>query len=123
MLQPCEVAVKSLVPAIRSAIAQELIEKHGLRQKDAAGLLGITQSAVSKYTTLNRGALVQIRNQKQVKHLIVEIVNRLANGGISRYELVSRLCEVCEEIRRQREMCELCKRLDPSIELERCLVC
>ena len=122
-MQPCEVAVKSLVPAIRSAIAQELIEKHGLRQKDAAGLLGITQSAVSKYTTMHRGALVRIRSQEQVKPMIAEIVKLMANGRISRYELVGRLCEVCEEIRKQRVMCDLCKRSDPSIELERCLVC
>ncbi len=60
MLLPCEVAVKSVIPAIRSAIARELTESYGLKQKDVAELLGVTQTAVSKYTSHCRGAIFEV---------------------------------------------------------------
>jgi len=55
MLLPCEVAVKSLVPTIRSAAARELTQSYGFKQKDVANLLGVTQTAVNKYTRHVRG--------------------------------------------------------------------
>ncbi|MCK5562646.1 transcriptional regulator, partial [Candidatus Bathyarchaeota archaeon] len=62
MPMPCEVAVKSVVPAIRAGLAKELVQTHKLRQIDIANLLGITQTAVSKYTRDVRGRVVQIEN-------------------------------------------------------------
>ena len=123
MLLPCEVAVKSLVPSLRSAIAKELTQTYGLKQKDVANLLGVTQTAVSKYTRHIRGTVLKIENVKEVRPMIMEIVVLLADGRMSRYELVGRLCEACKIIRRKRLMCGLCKRSDPSIDVQQCLVC
>ena len=123
MLLPCEVAVKSLVPAIRSAIARELIQTYGLKQEDVAKLLGVTQTAVSKYTRHVRGAIIKIEEVEEVQPMIKEIVVLLANGRMSKYELVGRFCVACEIIRRKRLMCELCKRSDPSIDVQQCFVC
>jgi len=64
MLLPCEIAVKSLIPALRSTIAKELIHKHGLKQKDVADLLGVTQTAVSKYVCEVRGTVLKIEQVK-----------------------------------------------------------
>lgn len=123
MLLPCEVAVKSLVPAIRSAIARELTQTYGLKQEDVAKLLGVTQTAVSKYTRHVRGAIIKIEEVEEVQPMIKEIVVLLANGRMSKYELVGRFCAACEIIRRKRLMCELCKRSDPSIDVQQCFVC
>ncbi len=120
---PCEVAVRSLVPAIRSAIARELTQTYGLKQKDVASLLGVTQTAVSKYTRQVRGTILKIEEVEEVQPTIKEIVVSLANGRMSKYELVGRLCTACEIIRRKRLMCELCKRSDPSIDVQQCFVC
>jgi predicted transcriptional regulator len=123
MLMPCEVAVKSLVPSIRSAIAKELTETYGLKQKEVANLLGVTQTAVSKYTRHVRGTVIEIEEIKEVQPIVKETVVLLAKGSISRYELAGRFCEICEIIRRKRLLCELCKRLDPSIDIQKCFVC
>jgi len=123
MLLPCEVAVKSLVPAIRSAIARELTKTYGLKQKDVANLLGVTQTAVSKYTRHVRGAVLNIEEVEEVQPMIREIVISLANGGMSKYELVAKFCVACKIIRRNRLMCELCRLSDPSIEIQQCFVC
>ena len=123
MLLPCEVAVKSVVPSIRSAIAKELTQTYGLKQKDVANLLGVTQTAVSKYTRHVRGTVIKIEEVEEVRPMINEIVVLLVNGSIPRYELVGRLCGICEIVRRKRLMCELCKRTDPSIDVQKCFVC
>jgi predicted transcriptional regulator len=123
MLLPCEVAVKSLVPSIRSAIARELIQTYGLKQKDVANLLGVTQTAVSKYTRHVRGAVLEIEEVEEVQPTIREIVVLLANGHMSRYELAAKFCVACQIIRRKRLMCELCKISDPSIDIQQCFLC
>ncbi len=123
MLIPCEVAVKSVVPAIRCAVAKQLIETYGLKQKEVASLLGITQTAVSKYTRHVRGRVLKIEDVNEVQPVIIEIATSLANGRISRFELVKRFCAACTIIRRNGLMCKLCKRSDPSIDIEQCDVC
>jgi len=123
MLLPCEVAVRSLVPAIRSAIARELTKSYGLKQKDVANLLGVTQTAVSKYTRHVRGTVLKIEEVEEIQPTLKEVVISLANGRMSKYELVAKFCVACEIIRRKGLMCELCKLSDPSIEVQQCFVC
>jgi len=123
MLIPCEVAVKSVVPAIRAVIVRELIQSYGMKQNDVASLLGISQAAVSKYTRHVRGRVPEIEDVEEIRPIITKIVDSLVNGRTSKYELVPRLCGVCIMIRRKRLMCELCKRTDPSINIEQCFIC
>lgn len=123
MLILCEVAVKSVVPAIRCAIAKQLIQTYGLKQREVASLLGITQTAVSKYTRHVRGRVLKIEEVNEVTPVIIEIATSLANGHISRRELVERFCTACIIIRRNGLMCKLCKRSDPSIDIQQCDVC
>ena len=123
MLLPCEVAVRSLVPSIRSAIARELTQTYGLKQKDVANLLGVTQTAVSKYTRHVRGTVLKIEEVEEVQLTLKETVLSLANGSMSKYELVAKFCVVCEIIRRKGLMCKLCKLSDPSIDIQQCFVC
>jgi len=120
---PCEVAVKSVVPAIRAGLAKELVQTHKLRQIDIASLLGITQTAVSKYTRDVRGRVVQIENVEEVQQMITRTAMMLVNGGMSRRQLVIRFCEICRLVRQKGLMCELCKRSNPSLDIYECLIC
>jgi predicted transcriptional regulator len=123
MLLPCEVAVKSVIPAIRSAIARELTETHGLKQKEVAELLGVTQTAVSKYTSHCRGAIFEVTEVQGVQPIIKKTVLLLANGEINKYQLAEKLCLVCGIIRQSGLMCILCKVSDPNIDTSKCIVC
>jgi hypothetical protein len=119
----CEVAVKSVVPAIRANLAKELIITYKLRQIDIADLLGITQTAVSKYTRHVRGRVVRIDGEVEIQLMIAETAKMLANGEISRRQLVIRFCEICRFVRQKGLMCNLCKRSNPSVDIHQCLIC
>ena len=123
MVLPCEVAVKSVVPAIRSAIARELTQSYKLKQKDTAKLLGVTQTAVSKYTSHTRGTVLQVEKVEDAQPVLEEIVASLAKGQMTKYELAEKLCLVCGIIRRRGLMCKLCELSDPTIDNQQCIVC
>ncbi len=123
MVLPCEVAVKSVIPAIRSAIARELTESYGLKQTEVAELLGVTQTAVSKYTSHCRGAIFEVTDVEGVQPILKETVSLLANGDIDKYKLAEKLCAVCGIIRQSGLMCILCRVSDPDIDNNRCIVC
>ncbi len=123
MLLPCEVAVKSLVPALRCAIAKELSQTYGLKQKDVANLIGVTQTAVSKYLRYVRGTTIKIDEIEEVQPMLKEIVVSLIERSISRYELVAKFCILCKIIRRKGLMCNLCKTSNPTIDIQQCYVC
>jgi len=123
MLMPCEVAVKSVVPSIRAFVATELTQSYNMKQNDVAELLGITQTAVSKYTRQVRGAVLKIDQTEEIQSMMKKIASQLANGDIRRQDLVVKFCEVCKTVRKEGIMCHLCKRSDPTINVKTCLVC
>jgi predicted transcriptional regulator len=123
MVLPCEVAVKSVIPAIRSAIARELTESYGFKQIEVAELLGVTQTAVSKYTSHCRGAIFEVTDVEGVQPILKETVSLLANGDMDKYKLAEKLCAVCGIIRQSGLMCILCKVSDPDIDNSKCIVC
>lgn len=123
MTLPCEVAVKSVIPAIRSAIARELTKSYGLKQEEVAQLLGVTQTAVSKYTRHCRGAVIEVNEVDDAQPVLKETVWSLANGEMNKYELAEKLCLVCKIIRKKGLMCKLCELYDPTIDSSQCIVC
>ena len=70
-----EVVVEEFLPTFRSLLAEALRE-HGLTQSEVADLLGISQSAVSKYV---HGEVE--RNEQLLDHRgLAELVDRIAEG-------------------------------------------
>lgn len=123
MKLPCEIAVKSVVPAIRALLAKELTETYGMKQREAANLIGITQTAISKYTHHVRGRVLRIEKEREVKTLIMKTSLSLANGKLDRTALALRICATCKLVRKKRLMCELCKRANPALNIEECRLC
>lgn len=123
MIMPCEVAVKSVVPALRALVAIELTNTHKLKQTDVASLLGVTQTAVSKYIRRVRGSVLTAEDLKEIQPVIKEIAVSLTNGNAVRESLLRSFCNACKIVRQKKLMCELCKRADPLIDVEGCSFC
>lgn len=123
MIAPCEVAVKSVVPAVKALVANELVEKHGLKQDEVAELLGISQSAVSKYTRKTRGHVIKVDDIEDIRPLISKMIVLLLSGNYQRQELLSSFCQTCVAIRKKGLMCKFCRKTDPHIVIEECSFC
>jgi len=123
MPAPCEIAVKSVVPAIRAYIAKELAQTYKMKQTDVAYVLGITQTAVSKYISNVRGQAVRIDRKEEIQNMMDEIASKIADRRVSGPQLMLEFCYVCKAVRRSGLMCTLCERSDPSLDMKKCLLC
>ncbi len=94
--------VRYILPAIRAKLAKELIEKHGLRSKDAAEMLGLTQAAISQYMSSKRGqqGIDLIERSKDAEAVIDELVERIVMGNFNVDQEVEYVCKICEILRK-----------------------
>jgi len=109
LLTPCEVTVKTVSPAIRALIAHTLIEKHELTEYQVAQLLGISQSAVSKYNKKVRGSTINIEDIPEVQALTDQMAVLLLATPVQQLEIMKLFCQACNIIRRRGLMCPLCQ--------------
>jgi predicted transcriptional regulator len=89
---PCEHVVWYWLPLIRKYIAESMINKYGLSQKETAEKLCITPAAVSQYLNGKRGKIT-INNIE-----IIEEINSSAEVIIKQGDkvLVSEMCRLCD---------------------------
>ena len=122
MIIPCEVASKSVIPALRAMIARRLIEEYGMKQELVAERLGVTQAAVSKYIHQIRGEAVELESAEEVENISNEIARTLSRAA-NPLEVSQKFCQACTDIRALGLMCETCQRVDPSWDVEHCTIC
>jgi uncharacterized protein len=111
LLLPCEVGVKTVLPAVKAIMARNIVEKHGLKEKDTAELLGLSQSAISRYVNHGRGNnLLEIEKTVEVQVLIDQMVTYLVKEPTRKHEIMLLFCQTCKTIREKGLMCSLCKK-------------
>ena len=115
--------VKTVLPAVKAIMARSIVEKHGLNEKQTADLLGLSQSAVSRYVGRERGNLLMIENSTEVLALIDQMVTFLIKEPNNKAEILNLFCQTCTAIREKGLMCPYCKKEMPSQWAENCLFC
>ncbi len=118
----CEVMVLEVLPGMRAVVARKLVEKHGFSQKVAAERLGTTQPAISQYKRELRGHKVKMfKNNPKVLEMIDSIAKRTASGELSQDQVTLEFCSVCKFMRSSGIVCEIHRKMYPS--LENCRIC
>jgi predicted fused transcriptional regulator/phosphomethylpyrimidine kinase/predicted transcriptional regulator len=74
-----EVVVEEFLPTVRSMLAEELRDR-GLTQSEVAGVLGISQSAVSKYAHGDVERTPLFAEDDRVRETVTEVAEGLATG-------------------------------------------
>ncbi len=99
---PCEIIVWEVLPCIRAALAKELINQ-GWSQSEIGRTMGITQAAVSQYTSRKRGSGLKFppEAKEEIKHLADDLVQ----GTVD--DLVMRICKICLKVRKDEAICNL----------------
>lgn len=104
-------------------MAKELVEKHGMKQSQVAEILGISQSAVSKYNRKVRGHVIKIEEIEEIQTPINNMITLLVKRKKQRTELLKLFCKTCITIRKKGLMCQFCQKADSAIEVEECDFC
>lgn len=74
-----DVKPETLIPVLRSLIARELVESHGLRKSETARILGITTQAVTQYVSGKRGShAASLERSGKTMSLLKEYANKVA---------------------------------------------
>ena len=123
MILPEELASKSVIPAIRALVVKRLVEEHGMTQQEAAKLLGVTQPAVSKYLHEKRGAAIKLGGIRAIDEATGEIAELISSRKAPQVEVMSKIEAACDYVRKNRYMCDLHKKLEPSMDINSCHVC
>ena len=91
-------------------MARSIIEKHGLNEKQTAVILGLSQSAVSRYVGRERGNQLLLDNSHEVLALIDKMVINILKKPNNKVEILKLFCQTCQAIREQGLMCNRCQK-------------
>jgi uncharacterized protein len=94
MEAPCQKIVWDVLPALRAAVAVELVN-NGVSQVEAARMLEIAPSAVSQYLSGKRGYRIEFRDD--IRLSIAHLAKDLKDDKVQ--NLVQRICALCHEMR------------------------
>lgn len=83
-----EVVVEEFLPTFRSMLARSLRER-GLTQSEVADLLGISQSAVSKYVHGDVEENARLREDERVRDLVDRLAAGLVSGEMSQVQALA----------------------------------
>jgi predicted transcriptional regulator len=123
LILPCEVGVKTILPAVKAIMARSIVKKHGLNEKQTADLLGLSQSAVSRYVGRERGNLIDIESTTEVVTLIEQMAIQLIKQPDNKKVFLTLFCQTCQVIRERGLMCNHCQKEMPKSWAEKCLFC
>jgi predicted transcriptional regulator len=105
-------------------MAREIVANHGLNEQQTAELLGLSQSAVSRYVNKERGnMLFTIENSNEILALIDQMVTSLIREPNNKSEVLKLFCQTCQAIRKKGLMCPQCQKEMPQEWAENCLFC
>lgn len=114
---PQELEVWYLIPALRRELAKIFIKEYGLKQKDAAECLGITEAAISQYLNSKRGSEIKF-SEKAMKEIRESAKDVIENKG----DIIKKIYELCVSLRKSKAMCNFHRMQDKKIS-KNCEVC
>ena len=91
MMTDYERVAKNFIPAFRLKAAQLMLKEYGIKQQQAAIILGTTQAAISKYLKENSG---KYKNVKIDSKSLMGFVERMKENN--EHEGQKIMCTVCQ---------------------------
>ncbi|MFQ5832526.1 MAG: transcriptional regulator [Candidatus Thorarchaeota archaeon] len=109
MRPPGESIATIVLPAFRSLVTRELVERLILSQVEAARRLGITQAAISQYLNQKGGSHLagELESVPVTRSAVLKLAENIAAAPSTPVEDMMVICNVCEVLRTQRMACSL----------------
>ncbi|HLC86804.1 MAG TPA: helix-turn-helix domain-containing protein [Candidatus Nanoarchaeia archaeon] len=106
MKQPQEIEVWYILPSLRKEIAKELV-RLGMKQKEVASLLDITEAAISQYFKSKRAKDIPLT--KKIKDKIKISAKRIYHNKES---FTKELQDLCKLVKEENILCQIHKKYD-----------
>ncbi|WP_297092225.1 ArsR family transcriptional regulator [Thermococcus sp.] len=117
-----EVTSRYVYPSLRRRLVEILYEK-GLKQTEIAELLHITQSAVSRYLRMDRGALMDVSSYPDIEEELQSLAREIVEKKPGEYEIHRRIVEISLEMLGKGYVCSIHSEVDPEVDPGECNVC
>ncbi|MEK6983763.1 MAG: hypothetical protein AABX33_04275 [Nanoarchaeota archaeon] len=116
---PQEIEVRYILPAIRRELSRVFIQEHKLSQKEAAEILGLTESAVSQYQHSKRAKWVVFSDAVVLE--VRKSADKLLADKRNKQRLVAEIYRISNLTRVRQILCDIHRA--QSKELENCNIC
>lgn len=100
---PCEYIIWNGLPVIRKEIANCMINKFDLTQREAAEKLGVTPAAICQYVSNKRGNH-EIKDETIIKEICTS-TKRIINEGNGC--VIEETCRICRILRKKIDLSSL----------------
>ena len=80
-----------------------------MKEVEVAQVLGVSQSAVSKYSKGVRGTTISLDGLPEIQVITDQMASLLLASPIQQLEVMKLFCQACALIRSKGLMCELCQ--------------
>lgn len=117
-----ELAARYIVPSVRRHLARELVRR-GMARSDAARILGLSRSAITRYMKSERGAGVRFTKFNDVTQMIEKLVIKIMEKEVDEGQIHEEVAEIIAYILSRKYFCTYHKKLDPKIDVSRCRLC
>lgn len=117
-----ELAARYLVPSVRRHLARKLV-KMGMREAEAARMLGLSRSAITRYLRSERGVGIEFSKFGDVTRMIEELAAKVTANELDESKIQEKIMEITSYILSMKYFCAYHKKIDPRINILRCNIC
>lgn len=96
---PCEYMLWNGIPTIRKELAETLIKRFGLSQREAAEKLGLTPAAICQYLSKKRGN-TDFLDKSISQEITISAERIMKNDGT---DVVVETCRICRIIQKTKQ--------------------
>jgi len=118
-----ELGYRYLYPSLRRELAEMLYKIYDVDQGAIAEILGLSQSAISRYVTSKRGSLINLSRFKDVKEEIKALAEKVASGEIDKYTVQAELVRIALKVLGKGYFCAYHRKLDDEVDVSKCRIC
>lgn len=117
-----EAVARYVYPSLRRRLV-EILRERGLTQTQIAELLHITQSAVSRYLRMNRGALIEVEKFQDIDEKLKGLADTIVRERPDDYYIHGELVKIAVEMLGKGYVCSFHSKVDPEIDPKLCRIC
>lgn len=116
ILHPQEIEVWYVLPAIRRELVLQF-KQQGIKQKEIAKILRITEPAVSQYINQKRAKLVEFDSKinKQIHKAAIKIIKQKSC-------IIKEIQQICKKLRKDGQLCKIHRQKDKNVSAK-CAAC